>query len=61
LTLEDCLAIIESGPKPKYGAKKEVKKEEVKKPVKKTTAKKTTAKKPAAKKPTAAGKVTKKK
>lgn len=55
MTLKDCLAIMKDGPKPKFGAKKEVAK-----PAKKV-AKKATAKKPAVKKPSAAGKVVKKK
>lgn len=44
LSLKDCLEIMKSGPKPKFGAKATAKKKS-EKPVKKATAKKTVAKK----------------
>ncbi|MCX6823506.1 MAG: type I DNA topoisomerase [candidate division SR1 bacterium] len=51
LTMKDCLDIMASGPKPKFGAKKEAPaKAEAKKPAKKAPAKKPAAKKVAAKK-----------
>jgi DNA topoisomerase I len=53
LTMKDCLEIIASGPKPKFGSKKEA-------PAKKVAAKKAVTKKPAAKK-AAVKKVAKKK
>ena len=59
LTLEECLEIIASGPKPKFGTKKEATPAK-KAPAKKATAKKST-KKATTKKPTATGKVAKKK
>jgi len=49
LTMKDCLDIMKSGPKPKFGAKATAKKE-AEKPAKKAAVKKTTTKKPAAKK-----------
>ncbi|MEI8097155.1 MAG: topoisomerase C-terminal repeat-containing protein, partial [Candidatus Moraniibacteriota bacterium] len=51
LTMKDCLDIMASGPKPKFGAKKEEAK-----PAKKVVATKTVAKKAPAKKSTAADK-----
>ena len=55
LSKDECLAIIADGPKPKFGAKKDVapaKKVAAKKTIEKKTPGKTAAKKPAAKKAT---------